>query len=100
MWGGGVEGAAGGFFFFPVGRKMLVLGREMPYALCTQVFSYLLWTGSSPSLPRGRLAPGPKELLLSRHNPFVSSLSEWLPLLSPRLPFSASSSFLSPSLCQ
>lgn len=48
-------------------------------------FSYLLWTGSSPSPPSRRAdpgwagTPGPKELLRPRHNPFVSSLSEWLP---------------------
>lgn len=57
----------------------------MPYALCTQVFPIYCgrearhlrsaWTGQAGV----GWHPGPKELLLSRHNPFVSSLSEWLP---------------------
>lgn len=48
-------------------------------------FSYLLWTGSSPSPLRGRADPGwagnpgPKALLLLSPQSFVSSLSEWLP---------------------
>lgn len=51
-------------FFFSCGRKMLVLGREMPYELCnSQVFPIYCGREALVLLPRGRLAPGPRELL-------------------------------------
>lgn len=49
MWGERGEGSAGEFVC--MGRKMLLPGRSMPYAPVYSGFSYLLWTGSSPSLP-------------------------------------------------
>lgn len=69
----------------------------MPYALCTQVFP--IYCGrEARHLRPADAGPGPKELLLSRHNPFVPSLSEWLPP-PPPLPRFSACSFLSPSLC-
>lgn len=49
MWGERGEGSAGEFVC--MGRKMLLPGRSMPYAPVYSGFSYLLWTGSSPSPP-------------------------------------------------
>lgn len=105
MWSGRGDGTVGGFLFR---GKEDASARQID-AICAVYsgFPYLLWTGSSPSPLRmdGRPGmgwhPGPKELLLSRHNPFVSSLSEWLPSSSmpPPLPLH-SLSFLSRLLCQ
>lgn len=53
-------------FFFSRGKEMLVLGREMPHELCTQVFPFIV-DGKPLVSACGRLAPGPRELC-ARHN--------------------------------
>ena len=86
MWGARGEGSAGEIGC--MGRKMLLTGRSMPYA---SILRFLLFIvdgkfAISAGHTRHELAPGPRELLSSLRNPFVSLSSERHPSF-PILPF-------------